>query len=98
MKHPQMKDAKFINMVDELQTAVREIFTEHGYDVDVSLAVEDGASLGFTMDPKGDTSITQEIVDDIVAKGLERIGASHIDFENSEEDFEVDNFGDDFDE
>lgn len=73
-----MNDPGIINMVDSIQTAVREILLERGYDAEVSLGketeVEGQEGMMFSINPKGNLELTQEVFSEIIEEAFQRVG------------------------
>jgi hypothetical protein len=67
-----MIDAQTMSMTDQLQTAVREEFSERGFDVEVSIAVDDDSE-GMQFSVKG-KNFTKEFVDEVLEAAVVRIG------------------------
>lgn len=63
-------------MVDALQTAVREVFEEQGFDVEVSIAIHKNDGMGFSIKRKDGLEITEETFDFVLKEATTRIGGS----------------------
>ena len=74
MKWDFEDDVSLIFLTDQLSAAVREIFKERGYDVEVGIGVHKDGGMVFKMDPKG-SKLTQEIVDSVLNEAAIRIGS-----------------------
>lgn len=69
---------KMISFVDQIQAALKEVFKERGYDVNVgipkSMNKGDDEGMGFTFNGKGE--LDQELVDSVVEEAITRVGGN----------------------
>ena len=75
------EDQKLISLVDQIQAALKEVFKERGYDVEVAIprimTRGDDEGMGFTFDCK-ERELDEEIVGSVIEEAMSRIGVKGV--------------------
>ena len=70
-------DLRLVSFVDQMQAALKEVFKERGYNVEVAIpkgVPEEGATgVGIGIDCKEE--LDQELIDSVVKEAMTRVGA-----------------------
>ncbi len=69
-----------MSMMDQLQAAIKEIFSERGYDMDESLPVDNGVGHGMSLQfkMKNGKQPTQEEFNAVTTEAIFRIGGKPV--------------------
>ena len=84
-------DSRIVHMMDQFQAALKEVFAERGYDVEIKLpdefSVAGHQGLGFLFCAKGHKRLYPELLDSVINEAANRIGMES-NIKNADEEFD----------